>query len=296
MYRAIFALLFFTVFFSASHKSRAEGYWFEQDIPEFSAILSGAEPEVSCQFDPAFFNKQKQKPVIAIVIDDMGLDRKRTARVLDLDARLTVAYLPYSPDVKKQTAVAQSKGHEVIVHLPMQPERSTANPGPDFLEVNIAAEELRARIKKNLDAFTGYEGINNHMGSKFTRDATGIDVLMDELKKRDLFFLDSKTAADSVAEDMAFKNGVPTTHRDVFLDHFDDAARVEKALMQTERIARKNGSAIAIGHPKDVTIEALQKWLPTLEEKGFQLAPVAEVIRLRNRKSDDKAVKTAATR
>ncbi len=225
------------------------------------------------------------KPMIAIVIDDVGVDRKRSARAIDLPFPVTLSFLPYSHDIRGQTERAAQKGHELMVHLPMQPDRSTADPGPDYLGVEMTEVELRRRVEANLAVFSGYDGVNNHMGSKFTRDRAGTAVLMDVLKSRNLFFLDSKTSPDSVAEDSARADGIRTTHRDVFIDHVESPERVQAALEQIERVATRTGAAVAIGHPKDVTLEALERWLPTLAEKGFQLVPLATIIAARNNPS-----------
>lgn len=157
----------------------------------------------------------------------------------------------------------------------------TANPGPDFLGLEHDTAELKRRIARNLDAFAGYKGVNNHMGSAFTRHAEGLDVLMRDLKRRGVYFLDSKTAPDSVAEEVARKHGVPTTQRDVFLDHFETAEQVRAALEKTERIARQGGYAVAIGHPKDITLSALESWLPTVAAKNIEIIPMSEMIRKR---------------
>ena len=225
-----------------------------------------------------------KRPAITIVIDDVGLDAKRSLRTLDLPPAVTLAFLPYSPHVTAQTRAAVAKGHELMVHLPMEPQGMRANPGPNYLGVNHTAEELEKRIAANLDAFSGYAGVNNHMGSAFTSDAAGMKIFMQALKKRNVFFLDSKTAAASVAERAAKEAGIKTTHRDVFLDHYEDMAHVQAALEQVERVARKAGSAVAIGHPKDVTLDALMQWLPTLEEKGFDLIPMSAMIERRQKR------------
>lgn len=223
-------------------------------------------------------------PRIAIIIDDVGLDRKRSARALKLPPEISMAFIPYSPRVQSQVNDARAKGHMILVHLPMEPERKTANPGPDYLGTDLPVDEVRRRVVKNLSAFTGYDGVNNHMGSKFTQDPARVEVLMDEIRSRQVFFLDSKTAPKSIAEKMARGYGIPTSHRDVFIDHYEDAADVKASLREVERIARKYGTAVAIGHPKDDTLDALEAWLPTLAQKGFRLATVGEVIALRNKK------------
>lgn len=249
-------------------------------------------PDASGPFGPAA-TASTRKVFVSVVIDDVGLDHKRSARAIDLPAGVTLAFLPYANNVAGQAALAAEKGHELMVHLPMEPSRMTANPGPDYLGVSHTAEELQSRITRNLDAFKGYKGVNNHMGSAFTKHAPGLAVLMRDLKKRGVYFLDSKTAPDSVAEDMAMAKGIPTTHRDVFLDHYETAEQVMAALAKTERIARAGGYAVAIGHPKDVTLDALQSWLPTLQAKNIELIPMSEMIKKRH--AATKAYSAAAT-
>ena len=217
------------------------------------------------------------RPRIVIVIDDMGLDRRRSDKVVGLPGPLTLAWLPYARDLGTQTAQAHGGGHELIVHMPMEPS-GKENPGPNALFTQLGETELRQRLAHNLSAFSGFVGINNHMGSRFTADSAGMAVVLSELAGRGLLFLDSRTTADSKAAVLASHYQVPMQARDVFLDHVQTPDAVAKALAQVENIARRKGSAIAIGHPHDVTIAALSRWLPTLEAKGFQLVPLTAVI------------------
>jgi len=242
------------------------------------------EDAAAVPFAPAAWVAKGERPAIAIVIDDVGLDIKRSLRAVDLPPAVTLAFLPYSANVAAQAKAAAAKGHELMVHLPMEPLGMRADPGPNYLGVNHTAEELQKRIAANLDAFSGYAGVNNHMGSAFTSHAAGMKIFMRALKKRNAFFLDSKTAPESVAESVAQEAGIRTTHRDVFLDHYEDTAHVLASLEQVERVARKYGSAVAIGHPKDVTLAALQQWLPTLAAKGFDLIPMSAMIERRQKR------------
>lgn len=248
---------------------------------QYEALAPGAEMMLLPEpIPPAHL--ENHKPVIAIVIDDMGLDRKHSARAVKLPAAVTLSYLPYSAQIKEQTDTAKKDGHELLVHIPMQPDRKTADPGPDYLASDMSPLELHERMEKDLTAFTGYVGVNNHMGSKFTCDKDGLNIVMAALEEKKLIFLDSRTSPKSVAEDVARAHHLETSHRDVFIDNDESAAAVEKSLLHIERVARHAGAAIAIGHPKDVTLDALEKWLPTLKEKGFDLVPLSKVITLRN--------------
>lgn len=220
------------------------------------------------------------RPRIAVVIDDLGVDRERGERVMRLPGPLTVAFLPYARGLDRQVSKARQAGHELLAHLPMDPrDRAVTDPGPNALLVDLDPEELDRRIAWNLSRFDGYVGINNHMGSRFTADAAGVGAVMAALKSRGLLFLDSRTSGQSLVPTMALAYGVPSLARDVFIDHLRTPDAVRDALAEVERVARRNGRAVAIGHPRDITIDALGEWLPQLEQRGFVLVPVSALVR-----------------
>ena len=126
-----------------------------------------------------------------------------------------------------------------------------------------------------LGRFGGYTGVNNHMGSKFTRNRAKMDIVISELRKRGLFFLDSLTSGGSMgaatAAAAAADAGIPYAVRDVFLDHEADPEKIRGQIAETERIARATGQAIAIGHPRTATMKAIAPWVAGLKERGFEL-------------------------
>lgn len=219
------------------------------------------------------------KPMIAVVIDDLGVDRRRSEKVVGLPGPLTLAWMTYAENLRGITQTARNRGHELMVHMPMQPMSESYDPGPDVLEVGLKTDELRRRIRWGLGRFDGFVGVNNHMGSRFTADRAGMGVVMEEIKAHGLLFLDSVTTQKSVAPDLARQHGVPFAARHVFLDNDMAVSAVREQLAKTESYARKHGAAIAIGHPHDGTIEALSGWLPTLAAKGFVLVPVTTIVR-----------------
>jgi polysaccharide deacetylase 2 family uncharacterized protein YibQ len=223
--------------------------------------------------------KTAGRPMIAVVIDDLGIDRRRSEKVIPLRAPLTLAWMTYAQDLPKLTRDARNRGHELMLHVPMQPQGESWDPGPDVLEVSVHPEENRRRLDWGLDRFDGFVGINNHMGSRYTADRVGMRVVMEECRKRGLLFLDSVTTEKSVAPELARNYGVPFAARNVFIDNEQSVAAVLAQLQKAEAYARKHGSAIAIGHPHDATIEALQQWLPGLDAKGFVLVPVTAVVK-----------------
>jgi polysaccharide deacetylase 2 family uncharacterized protein YibQ len=244
----------------------------------------------------------QDRPLIAVVIDDMGVDQRHSREAAALPGPLTLAYLPYAHDLPDQTAAAHRAGHELMVHMPMQPQsrigiggqaESGGDPGPNALTVGLAPEEVRRRVAWALGQFTGYVGINNHMGSAFTTNRAGMAAVMAELKARGLLFLDSRTIAASVGEAEAAAAGVPHATRNVFLDNIQTDAEVLARLAELERIAKVRGAAIAIGHPHATTIAALRQWLPTVAERGFALAPLSAVVA---RNSSGAGVGTAEAR
>ncbi|MEX0694995.1 MAG: divergent polysaccharide deacetylase family protein [Rhodospirillales bacterium] len=220
------------------------------------------------------------KPEIVIVMDDLGLDRSGARRTIALPGPLTLSFMSYAEDLAKQALEASKAGHELMLHVPMEPGSTAINPGPNVLLSGMPESELLKSIDWNLQQMTGYVGINNHMGSRFTADREGMGTVVRALRQRGYLFLDSVTSSKSVAHETARDGGIPYAVRNVFLDHDDDLERIRAQLRHTEQIARRTGLAIAIGHPRDKTIEALKEWLPTLPEKGFQLVPISAVVRI----------------
>jgi len=220
-------------------------------------------------------------PVIALVIDDMGIDRRRSNRVVELPAPLTLSFLPYALKIEETTSAAKIAGHELMVHVSMEPSSDTADPGPNVLETGMSNEELNKRLEWALSRFSGFVGINNHMGSRFTKDLTGMSVVMKELKRRGLLYLDSRTTGGTVGPELAASLGVPFAERNVFLDNMNEESAVTQQLEQLEQTALKNGWAIGIGHPKDATISALKMWIPSLAEKNITLVPLTAIVKHR---------------
>lgn len=217
------------------------------------------------------------RPMVAVVIDDLGMNRRNTAALNRLKGPLTLAFLPYAGALEAQTQAARAAGHELLMHMPMEPIGHDW-PGPDALLRSLDTAEFRRRLGRNFDSFSGFVGINNHMGSRLTRDHERMAAIMQELRARGLLFLDSKTVPHSVADEEAERYGVPFAQRDVFLDHEIDREYIMSQLGTLERLAKRNGAAVAIGHPHDVTIEALKRWLPTLEERGLALVPISTIV------------------
>ena len=227
------------------------------------------------------FRDLASKPLIAIVIDDVGLDRPHSKRAWELPGPLTMSFLPYAKDLREQARAARARGQELMLHLPMEPG-GRADPGPNALLVTLSDSELKHRVTTALDSFDGYVGVNNHMGSRFTAYRPGMEAVLRQFKERGLLFLDSRTTPSSVGDQVAQEIGVPSVARNVFLDDDESIDAVRRKLAETEGVARRQGFAVAIGHPHEATIQALAEWLPAVAAKGFALAPLSAVLRKRN--------------
>ncbi len=232
------------------------------------------------------------RPLIAILIDDAGLNRRNTARLVAMQGPLTLAYMTYADDLEQQSATARARGHELMVHMPMEPLDPDQDVGPNALLTELDPAELRRRLNWGLDRLQGYVGINNHMGSRFTAWEPGMAMVMEELRRRGLLFVDSRTISASVGARMAERYAVPHADRDVFLDNDEEGAAVAERLIELEAVARRRGMAIGIGHPHDGTVAALADWLPSLAEKGFVLVPVTAIV---ERRVEQKTKSAAAT-
>ena len=219
------------------------------------------------------------RPMIAIVLDDMGVARRWSARAVALPAGLTLSYLGYAEDLPAQTAAARRAGHELMVHVAMEPDDPTQDTGPNALLTTLSVAENLRRLRWSLSRFKGYVGVNNHMGSRFTRDAALMGPVIEAIGKRGLLFLDSRTTPGSVGARLARLTGVPVAVRDVFIDNDTDVEKIIIQLEAAERLARRRGYAVAIGHPRPATLTALDAWLPGLAERGVALVPISAIVR-----------------
>jgi len=246
--------------------------------PRLGGPHIGDGPTATWRLNAVPFKDERGLRLVAIIIDDAGVDRARTARALRLPGPLTISFLPYATEVRRQAEEARSRGHELMVHLPMEPVSASENPGPDALTTRLPRDELLRRLALHLKRFDGYVGANNHMGSRMTADANAMLPILEELREQGLLFVDSRTSKETVAAAIAGHLGVAGAARDVFIDHEASRESVQARLEDIERIARRVGHAVAIGHPHDRTIDALERWLPGLAERGLTLAPISAVV------------------
>jgi uncharacterized protein len=211
---------------------------------------------------------------VALVIDDLGRSLPEIDDLERLGVPLTYAVLPFEEETPRVVAELRRRGSEVICHLPMEPKNG-ADPGPGALRLGMTRDELRTSTVAALAAVPGAVGVNNHMGSGLSADAGSMEAILKVLAARGLFFLDSRTSAESVGYRVATALGVPAAERQVFLD---DDPRPEAVHAQFQRLldlARQRGAAIAIGHPHPATLAALAAEVPRALSLGYQFVPVS---------------------
>lgn len=210
---------------------------------------------------------------IGLIIDDLGNSRRDGERAVRLPGAVACAILPHTVHARELATLAHAAGKEVLLHLPME-AREAVEPGPGQIDARMPPLEVRATLDYGLGTVPHAIGINNHMGSLLTTRQAAMTGLMHELRRRQLFFVDSRTAADSIAAGVAQAQGIPALARDVFLDDDPSPAAVAAQLVQLERLAHRHGYALGIGHPRPATLAALEQWLPPLAARGVDLVPL----------------------
>jgi hypothetical protein len=207
-------------------------------------------------------------PLVAIIIDDIGYDRHIAAQLMALDVPLTFSMLPNAPFSRQILPQARAKGLEIMLHLPMEPnEYPEVDPGAGALFSHMSPDALIDQLNANLDLFSGVKGVNNHMGSRVSASPEQMRQIFSILKKRGLFYIDSRTAANTVAESSARLLQLPFAERDIFLDHEENAAFIRNQLNLLIKRAQAQGYAVAIGHPYPATVQVLQEFVPQLKAK-----------------------------
>lgn len=220
----------------------------------------------------------KKPPKIALIIDDLGYDRRLALDFLSLDAPITVSIFPFSPCKEKIASLAHKKGLDVMLHLPMEPlEYPEIDPGKGALLTSMDIDTLRAQLEENLKGIPYVVGVNNHMGSKFTEDPAQMKYVFTLLKTKGLFFVDSRTTTSTCAKDIAKLLNVRFAERHVFLDHLEEESFIRGQIKRLIGVARSRGSAIGIAHPHKLTYQILKAELSNLK-KEVEIVPVSRLV------------------
>ena len=234
-------------------------------------------PPVSRPSKPSKSKTTASMPLVAILIDDMGYNLPINNQFLKLEAPLSFSFLPTAPHTPMLAKKAKDLGKDVLIHLPLEPVNSAIDPGPGVLRLSMDFDSMLQILRKDLDAVPGAIGVNNHMGSKFTTSKRGMELILTEIKRRGLFFVDSKTTPDSVAYVTARSMGIPAAERAVFLDHDTQEESIRREIKKMVKLSMKNGCVLAIGHPTPNTWKVLYEELPRVR-KRVKIVPVHKIL------------------
>ena len=218
-------------------------------------------------------------PRVAVIFDDAGYSLRTAREVMALPRPVTISVLPGLPFSTPVAEEASSRGVQVILHLPVQPDNAALDLGPGGITVDMTDDAIARTVASDFAAVPGAVGANNHMGSRGTADPRVMRAILGAVKARRLFFVDSLTSPRSVAADTARAMGVPTAVRAVFLDNQDDDTYVRAQFHALIRVAQTRGQAIAIGHVGKVTARVLREMLPEFDEAGIRFVPASALVR-----------------
>jgi polysaccharide deacetylase 2 family uncharacterized protein YibQ len=217
-------------------------------------------------------------PRLALIIDDCGQWPATERGFIALPVALTLSVLPHVRYGDAIARDARAAGKGVMLHLPMEP-RSGAYPGPGEVKVAMDDAAIAAQVRDDMASVPLAAGVNNHEGSRATADDRVMRAVSAAIAERHLFFVDSRTGADSVAARDAAAAGLATASRDVFLDDVAELEATEDQLRRAAALAKRHGSAIAIGHPRPTTLAAVRALLPELRRSGIDFVLVADLVR-----------------
>ncbi len=249
------------------------------------ALTPAVEPEPSSQA----INGQEQtnpapiipitRPSITLIIDDIGYNETLGARAIALPGAVTFAVLPHTPHGSELAELAYQNGKEIMLHAPMSNQANMAL-GPGALTNELSKEDFTQTLTASIDSIPHLRGVNNHMGSALTELETPMNWLMETLKAKNLYFVDSYTTAKSVAGRVAKAHAIPTITRNIFLDNVQTHDDIDREFKKLVTRAKERGVAVGIGHPYQATLDYLEVALPLLEQEGIDLVFASKMIEL----------------
>lgn len=224
---------------------------------------------------------RSERGKIAIIMDDMGSSLSKFRRLLELDLMVTPAILPGTGQVRPGVELLRQYEREYMIHMPMQPRSyPRTNPGANALLLGQSESETRMLVRSYIEAVPGAVGGNNHMGSRYTEEVEPMRIVLDELKRNNQFFIDSRTIGNSVAFSEARKMGLKTATRNIFLDNEEKISYIREQIRKMARLAGTNREIIAICHPYDETLEALRLEREWLKKQPVDFVAASEIVHM----------------
>ncbi len=269
----IFLILLTCLFITEQIKKKP----YPEKIVTEKKIIAPEKKEISYE------GTSSKKGKIAIILDDVGWNPDITVHIKRIQVPLTLAILPDSPfGLRIAKNLSGKQNIELLLHIPLEPERTDSDTSisGSFLTVSMDDDEIKNRIDEYFEKFGPYiVGINNHMGSKFTQNQEKMDLLLKEIKEKKLIYVDSLTTQKSIGYSEAKKIGVRSIKRDIFLDNSSEPEEIVQGLLMAGKIAKKKGSAVAIGHARANTLKVLEEKLPEMLKEGYSFVSITQITR-----------------
>ncbi|MBI5144160.1 MAG: divergent polysaccharide deacetylase family protein [Candidatus Omnitrophica bacterium] len=228
---------------------------------------------------PAPAVRKKPGPKVAVVMDDFGYNMNNIDEVFDIKRPITLSILPNLTYSTKIAQLGRLNGYEVILHLPLEPHREDIPEEVDTINSRMTKSEIAVRLKSAIESVPGVKGVSNHMGSKSTEEKELVRVILADLKKRRLYFLDSLTSEKSVVGEISGLIGERHAKRDIFLDNSNNADDIRKQVLEMRALAFKKGRVIAICHDRKNTVKVLGEMMPGLASEGIEFVTLSELVR-----------------
>ena len=221
-----------------------------------------------------------EAPRIAILVGGMGLSSTATEQAVDkLPREVSLAFAPYGEDTGRLADRARQAGHELVLQVPLEPYDYPDNdPGPHTLLTGLSADQNRDRLHWVMSRFTGYVGLLNYMGARFTASDESLRPVLGELRDRGLLYVDDGSSPRSIAGRIAKEVGLPFALADIVVDAVPSREAIDGELSRLEETAQQNGLAVGVASGLPLTIQALAAWADTLESKGIVLVPVSAAV------------------
>jgi polysaccharide deacetylase 2 family uncharacterized protein YibQ len=260
----------------------------EEKVAYIWLIEGGKDEKLRLLFSwgrPVAEKKEEAPPpppgnLVAIIIDDMGNSLDILQEIIDLHTPMTISVLPYSRYAEQTARLAHDNGLEVILHLPGESLNHVEGNNTEGIILSRMEEgEIRALVEEALARVPYADGVNNHMGSKITQEEQSMRPILDLLKERGLFFLDSRTTSQSIAYDLAIRMGLRSAYRNVFLDSTVGVDFSKQKMVELFRLSQKKGSSVGIGHPFPETLQALKENIHLLEKYDVRPVFASQVVR-----------------
>lgn len=218
-------------------------------------------------------------PKVAFIIDDLGYETEVAKKMMELEFPIALSILPFLQYSEFIAEEGKKKNQEIMLHIPMEPNNSDADPGPGAIKSYMSEEEIRQAVRGSIFNFPYVVGVNNHMGSKITEDRKIMKIILEEIKRYDLFFIDSVTTRNSIAYEVAQEMEIKSAVRSVFLDNENGIEYIKEQMLEIQETALREGEVIAIGHGRINTFYVLKLIIPELIKAGIEIVPVSELVK-----------------